>query len=95
MFRSPSPEKRALWEQAVQKRVPSIRTAGLQHDHDSTDTECGIVRFFIELALKIDGAPLPPNTVASVKVRTSPVTRGSPYVIFTRSHEGSYVVFGR
>jgi hypothetical protein len=28
------------------------------------------------------------NTVASVKVRTSPVTRGSPYVIFTRPQGG-------
>jgi hypothetical protein len=46
------------------------------------------------------------TTVASVKVRTSPVTRGSPYVIFTRSQGrwyaifepspgGPYVIFGR
>jgi hypothetical protein len=33
------------------------------------------------------------NTVASVKVRTSPVTRGSPYVIFTRSQGGWYAIF--
>jgi hypothetical protein len=31
--------------------------------------------------------------VASVKVRTSPVTRGSPYVIFTRSQGGWYAIF--
>jgi hypothetical protein len=33
------------------------------------------------------------DTVASVKVRTSPVTRGSPYVIFTRSQGGWYAIF--
>jgi hypothetical protein len=33
------------------------------------------------------------TTVASVKLRTSPVTRGSPYVIFTRSQRGWYAIF--
>jgi hypothetical protein len=33
-------------------------------------------------------------TVASVKVRTSPVTRGSPYVIFRCLQGGRYAVSG-
>jgi hypothetical protein len=33
------------------------------------------------------------HAVASVKLRTSPVTRGSPYVIFTRSQGGWYAIF--
>jgi hypothetical protein len=33
------------------------------------------------------------TTVASVKLRTSPVTRWSPYVIFTRSQRGWYAIF--
>lgn len=69
------------------KDLQTLQEVGMSNDNDC-HSSCQVVKSL----LSYDKCRAT-VTVASVKVRTSPVTRGSPYVIFTRSQGGWYAIF--